>query len=224
MTRTADETSPIASLAEVPVVTAVTLAIAMGALPALSLADSAVAVSQPQAIVLEWLVAVTVIGSALGVEDLSLSSIGFRRPAWIDLAYLLGTGVAALLIFVFAGPLVQALGLPVEAGTSGLGELPSLPVALASAITTGIVEEVLYRGYAIERLLDYSDSAVVAGGLTLIGFTVVHAVAWPLGNLVQVAAVSALFIAVYIRRRTLVPVAGAHVLVWVVPVFGAFFG
>lgn len=222
MTRTAEETTPVAGLAEIPVVTAVTLVIAMGALPALSLADSAIGLAEPISIALHWLVAFAVVGIAVRLEDLSLSSIGVRRPAWIDLGYLFGTAVVALLIFVFGGSLVEAIGLPVDDATSGL-EVGSFALAFAGAITTGVVEEVLYRGYAIERLLDYSGSAVVAGGLTWIVFTLVHAVAWPLGNLVQVATVSALFIAVYLRRRTLVPVAGAHVLVWALPVLALYF-
>ena len=224
MTRTAAEASSRAGLADIPAVTALTLVIAMGALPAIALANSAFEFSQWLLIALQWAVAVAVVAVALGIEDLSLSSIGFRRPGWIDLGYLLGTAALALLIFVLTDPLVRALGLPAESGAGGPAELPSLPLALAFAITAGVVEEVLYRGYAVERVLDYSDSAVAAGGLTWGAFTLAHAVTWPLGTLVQVAAVSALFVVVYLRRRTLVPVVGAHALVWILPVLAQFYG
>ncbi|WP_049927895.1 CPBP family intramembrane glutamic endopeptidase [Halopiger goleimassiliensis] len=222
MTRTAEETSPRTGLAEMPVVTALTLVVALGALPALSYASEALEFSQPLAMALQWLVLAAVLAVALGVEGLSPPSIGFRRPAWIDLGYLLGTAAVALLIYVATDPLVRALGLPLEAGTSGLEELPSPLVGLAAAITTGVVEELLYRGYAIERLLAFTDSPLTAGGLTWIAFTLVHAVVWPLGNLVQTAAVAALFVVVYLRRRTLVPVVGAHVLIWLLPVLALF--
>ncbi|AEH37067.1 CPBP family intramembrane glutamic endopeptidase [Halopiger xanaduensis] len=207
----------------IPPVTGVTLVIALVALPALTFVGRVLELSQPVSFALQWLVAIAVIAITVGVEDRPLSSIGFRRPAWIDLGYLLAAAAGALLVFVFTGPLVEALGLPVESGTSGLGELPGLPLAIAMAVTAGVVEEILYRGYAIERLLEYSGSALVAGGFTWLAFTLAHAVAWPLGNLLQVAAVTAIFVVVYLRRRTLVPVVGAHVLVWLLPVLGAFF-
>lgn len=223
MGRSTTETRSPPGLGAIPPVTGVTLVIALVALPALAFTAAALELSQPVSLALQWLVAIAVIAITVGVEGRSLSSIGFRRPAWIDLGYLLAAAAGALLVFIFTGPLVEALGLPVESGASGLGELPSFPLALAMAITAGVVEEILYRGYAIERLLEYSGSPVVAGGLTWLAFTLAHAVAWPLGNLLQVAAVTAIFVVVYLRRRTLVPVVGAHVLVWLLPVFGAFF-
>jgi membrane protease YdiL (CAAX protease family) len=100
----------------------------------------------------------------------------------------------------------------------------SIGVALAGAVTTGIVEEILFRGYPIERLLAYTDSSLLAGGLTWAIFTLAHAVVWPVGNLLQIAAVAAILTAVYIRRRTLVPVISAHVLVWVFAIMGQYFG
>jgi membrane protease YdiL (CAAX protease family) len=99
-----------------------------------------------------------------------------------------------------------------------------LGVALAGAVTTGVVEELLFRGYPIECLLDYTDSALVAGGTTWVVFTVAHAAVWPVGNLLQIAAVAAVLTVVYLRRRTLVPVAGAHALVWILAVLGQFYG
>lgn len=223
MGRSTTEPESVPRLAELPVATGVTLVIALGALPALAFAASALEFSQTVSIGLQWLVAIAVVAVAVSVEGRSPSSIGFRRPARVDLGYLLGTAAVALLVFVFTGPFVEALGLPVETGTGDVAELPGLPVALAAAITTGVVEELLYRGYAIERLLEYTGSALVAGGLTWLAFTLAHAVVWPLGNLVQVAAVAAVFVVVYLRRRTLVPVVGAHVLVWLLPVLGRFF-
>ncbi|GAB3669069.1 CPBP family intramembrane glutamic endopeptidase [Halopiger thermotolerans] len=223
MGRPTTETRSPPGLEAIPPVTGVTLVIALVALPALAFAASALELSQPVSLALQWLVAIAVVAVTVGVEGRSPSSIGFRRPAWIDLGYLVAAAAGALAIFIATGPLVAALGLPVESGAGGIAELPSLPVALAAAVTAGVVEEILYRGYAIERLLEYSGSPLVAGGLTWLVFTLAHAVAWPLGNLLQVAAVTAIFVVVYLSRRTLVPVVGAHVLVWLLPVLGAFF-
>lgn len=42
--------------------------------------------------------------------------------------------------------------------------------------------------------------------------------------MLQTALVAAILTGVYLRRRTLVPVVGAHVLVWVFAVLGRVFG
>lgn len=99
-----------------------------------------------------------------------------------------------------------------------------MSLAFGIAVTTGIVEEVLYRGYAIERLIEYTESSIIAGGVSWGTFTLAHAVVWPVGNLVQVATVSAIFTLVYTRRRSLFPVIGAHVLVWCLAVLGQIYG
>lgn len=67
------------------------------------------------------------------------------------------------------------------------------------------------------------SSAVVASGLAWVVFVVAHTVVWPLGNLLPIAAVAVVFIAVYLRRRTLAPVVGAHVCIWALPVLAAAF-
>ena len=55
-------------------------------------------------------------------------------------------------------------------------------------------------------------------------FTAVHALNWLLGSLLQTALVSAILTVVYLRRRTLAPVIGAHVLVWAFAALGQFYG
>jgi membrane protease YdiL (CAAX protease family) len=223
----ANDTASVPSrLAAVPPLTAATLLLALLGLPALAVLDRTVGLGIGPAgrLGVEWLLAAAVVGLAVGVQGRSLPTVGFRRPGWADLGYLLLTAAAALVVFAATDPLVAALGLPVsdDAGTMSAGV--GLGLALAGAVTTGVVEEVLFRGYPIELLLDATDSPPVAGGVTWGVFTLAHAAVWPVGNLLQVAAVAALFTVVYLRRRTLVPVVGAHVLVWGFAVLGQFYG
>lgn len=171
-----------------------------------------------------WALALIVIGIAVNGEKLSLTDLGFRRPALIDLGYILVTAVAILLVYAGTPPLIEALGLPMREDASVMGAGAGIGVALVRSVTTGIVEEILYRGYPIERLLAYTDSPLFAGGVTWIVFTVTHIVSWPLGNLLQTALAAAILTVVYLRRRTLVPVIGAHVLVWVFATLGQFYG
>lgn len=208
-----------------PRLTAAVLAVSFLALPGYVWVTSALELNpSPLAdVAFQWGVAFAVVSTAVGVENRSLSSLGFRRPTWLDGVYLVGTVVAAMAIFVFTDPVVEALGLSVQsdaAMSAGVG----ISVALLRAVTTGVVEEVLFRGYPIERLLEYTNSPLVTGVVTWGVFTVAHAVTWPLGNLLQVSAVTVVFTVVYLRRRTLFPVVGAHVAVWVLSVLGQFYG
>jgi membrane protease YdiL (CAAX protease family) len=212
-------------LADIPPVTAGNLVLALLALPLFALLGQTIVEIGPIGeLAIQWGLVVAVVGVAVSSEGQSLAEIGFRRPTWVDLGYTLAAVIAALLVFAGTDPVVDALGLPVAEDAARMSASVGLGIALAGAVTTGIVEEILFRGYPIERLLAYTDSPLVAGGLAWGVFTLAHAVVWPVGNLLQIAAVAAVFTIVYLRRRTLVPVISAHVLVWAFAVMGQYFG
>jgi membrane protease YdiL (CAAX protease family) len=212
-------------LTDMPMVTAGNLSLSLLALPLIALlAQTVVEIGPLGELVIQWGLVVAVVGIAVSSENQSLAEVGFRRPTWLDLGYTLATVVVALVVFAGTDPVVEALGLPVAGDAGVMATGVGVGVALAGAVTTGIVEEILFRGYPIERLLAYTDSPLVAGGLTWGVFTLAHAVVWPIGNLLQIAAVAAVLTVVYLRRRTLFPVIGAHVLVWVFAVMGQYYG
>lgn len=212
-------------LADIPPVTAGNLGLALLALPLFALLGQTIVEIGPIGeLAIQWGLVVAVVGVAVSSEGQSLAEIGFRRPTWVDLGYTLAAVIAALLVFAGTDPVVEALGLPMAEDAATMSASVGLGIALAGAVTTGIVEEILFRGYPIERLLAYTDSPLVAGGLAWGVFTLAHTVVWPVGNLLQIAAVAAVFTFVYIRLRTLVPVISAHVLVWAFAVMGQYFG
>ncbi len=215
----------LSRLADIPLVTAGNLALSLLTLPLIALLGERVVEIGPIAeLAVQWGLVAAVVGVAVEGEDQSFAEIGFRRPTWGDLGYTLATVVAALLVFAGTDPLVEALGLPVAGDAGKLSAGVGVGLALARVVTTGIVEEILFRGYPIERVVAYTGSPLVAGGLTWGVFTLAHAAVWPVGNLLQVAAVAAVLTAVYLRRRTLFPVIGAHVLVWALSVMGQYYG
>lgn len=215
----------LSQLTDIPPMTAGNLALSLLALPLIALLGQEVAEISPIAeLAVQWGLVVAVVGLAVYGERQSLARIGFRRPTWRDLGYTLATVVAALLVFAGTDPAVEALGLPVAGDDGTMVAGVGIGVALARAVTTSIVEEILFRGYPIERLVAYTDSPLVAGGLTWGIFIVAHAAVWPVGNLLQIAAVAAVLTAVYLRRRTFFPVVSAHVLVWALSVMGQYYG
>lgn len=148
----------------------------------------------------------------------------FRRPSLIDIGYVIVTSVGIILVYSVTPPLIEALGLPASESGGLVGASTGIGVAIAYAVTVGIVEEIFYRGYPIERLLAFTDSSFIAGGTTWLVFTAAHTIHWPLGSLLQTSMVAAVLTVVYLRRRTLAPVVGVHVLVWVFVALGQFYG
>lgn len=203
-----------------------TLAVSLLALPGFAFLARRVGVGDLAVVrvAVQWTIALAVVALATRLEGRSLAALGFRRPGWVDLGYLLVTAVATLLVFVATGPLIESLGLPVRDGATAMSAGATLAVALLGAVTTGVVEEILFRGYPIERLIDATGSPLVAGAVTWGAFTLAHAAYWPLGNLLQVSLAAAVLTGAYLRRRNLVPVVGAHVLVWAFAVLGQFYG
>ena len=217
---------PPSALTRLPPLTAGNLALALLGLPlfVVLLEVTSTDVQTTTTIGVYWALALLVVGIAVRGEALSVADLGFRRPTLVDFGYLFATSIGILLVYTTTPPLIETLGLPVSEGTTAVGAGVGIGLALFQSVTIGVVEEVLFRGYPIERLLAYTDSSLVAGGATWLVFTAAHAMNWPLGSLLQTSLVAAVLTVVYLRRRTLVPVVGAHVLVWVFATLGQFYG
>jgi membrane protease YdiL (CAAX protease family) len=138
--------------------------------------------------------------STAGDQDFVLINIGVgtcslvRSMAWsvvIALACLVvGFGIAALIKF--------------NGGHSGeaLAKLP-IWLLLLIVIRAGVIEELFYRGYSIERLQRIGFSKFWAAGIPLLIFSVGH---WTGGwkNIVIALALGAILSAFYLWRRDLV--------------------
>lgn len=115
-------------------------------------------------------------------ERLPLRSIGVRRPDWSTLASGVLLWVAALYVLpLLTAPLLRAAGS--EGLHAGLERLAPLPAwfRVILGITGGIVEETLYRGYAIERLTAITGRRWLGGTMSAVAFGIAHAPAWGLG-------------------------------------------
>ncbi len=90
--------------------------------------------------------------------------------------------------------------------------LQSLPfiLRLALVLTAGIFEEVLYRGYALERLTTIWRSQWAAAVATVVLFTLAHLPVIGLAYLPAVGVVSVLVTLLYLWRRDLILNMAAH--------------
>ena len=146
------------------------------------------------------------------VERLPLSSIGLRKPGWGTLGWSLATTVALLatvmLTFAIIAPV---LGLKQNmTATAGLVQVP-LWLLLLTPIVAGVTEEILYRGYAIERLTFLTGRRWLAGLIAGVGFLLAH---WSWGGLqmIIVAFATVILVGLYQWRRDLVCCMLAHAL------------
>jgi membrane protease YdiL (CAAX protease family) len=131
-----------------------------------------------QQIALAMLFAI-ILGIVIFGEQQSLSSIGLHSLRWQSILW--GLIFAGFLILIYSPLLVWSMTRLGLAGfEKGLAKLESLPfwyLALAVVIG-GVVEEVLYRGYATERLSLLTESYWIGCVLSLIAFGLAHVPLW----------------------------------------------
>jgi uncharacterized protein len=140
-------------------------------------------------------------------ERRPLSSIGLQPVRWWTVPAGLIGGVA---IMILGGILVSVSGLHADSGF--VGELQTLPVLLQIfiALTAGIFEETLYRGYATERLATLWGNKWLAGASTVVLFTLAHLPVAGMAHILPVGIISVLVTLLYLWRRDLVLNIVAH--------------
>jgi membrane protease YdiL (CAAX protease family) len=132
-------------------------------------------------------------------ENRPLASLGLRWPSVSTFLWALGMSV--FLIGVLGPVLLRLpvwLGLPdFERTLADLARLPVWYLAVA-VIIGGIAEEILYRGYALERLTAFLGNGWLAGALVVALFGVAHIPLWGVGpaltTMVSGAALTAFFL------------------------------
>lgn len=144
------------------------------------------------------------------VERLSLASIGLHRPTWGTLGWGLVATImliaSVMLSFAVIGP---ALGL--EQNMRATAAIVNVPLWLLvlTPLVAGVTEEIVYRGYAIERLSFLTGRRWVGALLGGVIFLLAH---WSWGGLqmILVAFATVILTGLYLWRRDLVCCMLAH--------------
>jgi membrane protease YdiL (CAAX protease family) len=147
-------------------------------------------------------------------ERLPLSSIGLRFDRFgRSIAW--GFGLAVAAFAVLAVCLVGFSALGIHYG-EGAGISRALPVTLLAVTRAGISEEVLYRGFALERLKSLTESRWIAAGVTLVLFAAFH-FRQGMAGVFLAFLLGGVFTAFYLWKRDLVAAITGHFLVDFVP-------
>jgi membrane protease YdiL (CAAX protease family) len=151
-------------------------------------------------------VASAVVALVLRADGVTAADIGLRRPGWITVASGVAVWAVGLLVLpVITAPLARLFG--TEGVQSGLNELATMPPALRVfvAIGAGAVEELLYRGFAIERLSRLTSRRWLAGAIAATVFGLAHVSTWGLGFALSTDLPFGIYAtAFYLWRRDLV--------------------
>lgn len=150
-----------------------------------------------------WGIVAAVLFYVKGIERRPFSSVGFRRPSWKDLLWAIVAGVLILACLV----LIYDVVFPALHWSEGqqLGQLGAIPYWLQCLIVVraAVSEELLFRGYAVERLQALSGSRVVAGALSCAVFTLDHVGYWGWHHILVAGSAGAMLTVFYMWRRNL---------------------
>lgn len=157
-------------------------------------------------------IGIVVLYVVVRVERQPLASIGLKPLLWSSL----GWGIALLALFHFVVTpallwLLHVSGLPgYQSGLQRLMRLPSW-YRFFAAVNAGVLEELLYRGYAIERLAWFTGSRWLGGAIATILFGVVHIPSWGIGPALVAFGAGAVGTLFYLWKRELAPLMIGHV-------------
>jgi len=170
---------------------------------------------------IDWAFAITLMAIVLFWERLPLSSMGFKKLSGQNLAGGLGLGGFCMVGLVVWTLIAGWLRDP----SMGMGPTSGFylwygPLAL---ITAGFCEEVIYRGYAMERLLRMFKSPWPALLLPHAAFSLMHVKdGWE--KVFMVATLGLLFAWWYYKSRDLTMLIVGHLFVDAMALVGAAFG
>jgi membrane protease YdiL (CAAX protease family) len=159
-----------------------------------------------------WIWVVILVMLVLFWEHLPLSSIAIRKMSVKDLGWSLLGFLTGVLMFAITTPLVKSLNLSPTG--SGILRLAKMPIYLRVVVvfTAGITEEILFRGYPIERLNALTGRLWLGAAIAYVVFVLLHIPFWGIGGAIQIGFWSAIVTLLYVWRRNLPACMLMHVL------------
>lgn len=152
-----------------------------------------------------YLYGATVLAIALFWERRTLASIGLRKPTLASLGFGIGGAVAMAGSIVVGGLVVYGLLHQPEHEEAQAAAIVggSLVYAVFLAARAGVIEEILFRGLAIEQLTVLTGRRWLSAFLATLVFVLAHALHFDWAQLFPVALVSIVVVSLYLWRHDL---------------------
>lgn len=150
-----------------------------------------------------WSATLAVLLYVRKVEKRPLSSIGFRPISFRDVMVSIIAAVIAIagLVAIYT-ILLPAIGASEQAGIALLLKTP-LWWRIVSTWRAAVAEEVLFRGYAIERLSPITRSTKIAALISWVIFTLEHVPAWGWAHVLVAGFGGLVLTMLYLLKRSL---------------------
>ncbi|PFH10237.1 CAAX prenyl protease-like protein [Collimonas sp. PA-H2] len=161
-----------------------------------------------------WGIVFLVLAYVHFVEKRPLASIGLRAPKWTDLPTAVVFGIvtlAGLIAIINIG--LPALGLQLNG--ENVSQISNTPFwwRVISVVRAAASEEMLFRGYAIERIQELTKSKMAAAIITCIVFTLAHVGPWGWSHILVAGFGGIAFTLLYLWKRNLCLNVIAHFMV-----------
>lgn len=161
-----------------------------------------------------WGLAALVLLYVIAIERQPLRSLGFKRPTWRTFAFGFG-GALVMLVGAGASAFLAIRYFHLTQNQAAYEQLANTPLLYRAALVTraAVVEEILFRGYALERIQALTGNRWLAGLLSLAVFTYAHLSYWGWTQLIFAGLAGLVLTAMYLWRRDLPSNMLAHWLV-----------
>lgn len=150
-----------------------------------------------------WGLAILLLIFTQTVEGLPLASVGWKPLTLKSTLTAVGLGILLSLLVPALTLLVSRIIPQSNSGTvTQVVSSYSWLILLLSVITAGVTEEILFRGYSLERLLEITGNKWISGIISLVFFIAVHATGWNLAHIIGVVLpLGAILTGIYFWKR-----------------------
>jgi len=162
-----------------------------------------------------WCCALAVLLWLTLVERLPLSSIGFCRPTWKGVV----VGVLTAIVLVATQVIQFAIIIPLfhldtAAIMARMQAIMNTPYwyRILLVLRAAVTEEIIFRGYIIEKVRQLTGRTVLAVIVSVAAFTYAHLGGWGPVHLISVAVAATVLALLYVWRRDLPSNMFAHFL------------
>lgn len=162
-----------------------------------------------------WMFAAAVLLWLVFVERLPLSSIGFRWPTWKTFLFaVIGAATVLFVMILHMGVIVRVFHLDTTTILAQQRVILSQPYwfRVLLVLRAAVVEEVLFRGYMIEKVRQLTGSAALAIAVSVLTFAGAHYAGWGAVQLIPVFGAGMILALLYVSRRDLPSNILAHFL------------
>lgn len=162
-----------------------------------------------------WGLAFGVLFFTRSIEKLPLTTLGWKPLSWKWAFAAIGLGVLLSLFVPVFTLLVNAFFPPSDKGTiTQVTSDFSWWILLLSVLTAGVTEEILFRGYSLERLHEITGKKWISGLISLMFFVAIHATGWSIAHIIGVVIpLGIILTGLYFWQRNLLFVMIVHVVI-----------